>query len=530
MYVHPSPIRSLAAAAVVLCAVAFIAVPHAHAADEPRRVVVAIGHNHGLSTEAPLRHAESDAERFAAVFREIGGVRSSDVRVLVHPEPGEVLETLGWATRRARQKTDSVVVYYSGHGDAQSLHLGGEKLSIESIEQVLQLGTAPLSIVVLDACRSEDGRAKGLQRGDAFSISLERPLGPSGLVMLRSASDGEAAQESDELRGGVFTHYFLVGLRGAADHDDDGRVSLAESYAYAFGRTLQRSGTQPGALQRPSADIDIEGAGPIVLTRPQRAASTLVIPSERDAQYIVYRLPAASVEAEIWADPAQSQSLALPEGRFLVHRRTEDEVRVTELALPYGGRAELSPSRMTPAPKATLASRGAVSLVRRHELGAQYGVGGATAAGLGHRIRAAYGYRITSAWSFVAGLEFGLSDYETSANDAEEMWYGGEVRVDWRWTMGPVEGRLGVGAAAHALNQTLRASTSEALANVGQPDTTRSTVLAAGPTAALGVRIPLSSQWAIQTGASTQVWLLNQDGELQPRLLGSADLGFVVEF
>jgi uncharacterized caspase-like protein len=50
----------------------------------------------------------------------------------------------------------------------------------------------------------------------------------SALILIRSASDGEAAQESKELGGGSFTHYLLTGLRGAADFDH--RISLDEAY------------------------------------------------------------------------------------------------------------------------------------------------------------------------------------------------------------------------------------------------------------------------------------------------------------
>jgi hypothetical protein len=50
-------------------------------------------------------------------------------------------------------------------------------------------------------------------------------------------SSGEAAQEWSFLRGSLFTHHLLAALRGAADIDGDGRVSLSEAYTHAFRHT-----------------------------------------------------------------------------------------------------------------------------------------------------------------------------------------------------------------------------------------------------------------------------------------------------
>src|SRR3712207_6005300 len=62
-----------------------------------------------------------------------------------------------------------------------------------------------------------------------------------GHAFLTASSADEAAQESDRIQGGFFTHYFLSGLRGAADTSRDGRVTLAEAYQFSYGETLRRT-------------------------------------------------------------------------------------------------------------------------------------------------------------------------------------------------------------------------------------------------------------------------------------------------
>ncbi len=68
---------------------------------------------------------------------------------------------------------------------------------------------------MLDACRST--RAKGMSGEEGFAISLGSPAGSSGLAWLFASADGEAAQDSDQLGGALFTHAWVTGLRGAAD-------------------------------------------------------------------------------------------------------------------------------------------------------------------------------------------------------------------------------------------------------------------------------------------------------------------------
>ena len=45
-------------------------------------------------------------------------------------------------------------------------------------------------------------------------------------------------EESDLLGGSYFSHHLASGLLGDADRSADGRVTLAEAYAYAYERTV----------------------------------------------------------------------------------------------------------------------------------------------------------------------------------------------------------------------------------------------------------------------------------------------------
>ena len=72
------------------------------------------------------------------------------------------------------------------------------------------------------------------------------PFSPPSVLASSTAS--ELSQESEALRASYFTHHLLSGLRGAADADRDGRVTLSEAYRYAYNRTLvATAATAPAA-------------------------------------------------------------------------------------------------------------------------------------------------------------------------------------------------------------------------------------------------------------------------------------------
>jgi hypothetical protein len=70
---------------------------------------------------------------------------------------------------------------------------------------------------------------------------------------------GAAAQESAALGGSFFTHHLDVGLRGAADADGDGQVTLAEAFRYTSARTVAQTAATQGGVQHPTYDFRMSG-------------------------------------------------------------------------------------------------------------------------------------------------------------------------------------------------------------------------------------------------------------------------------
>ena len=265
----------------------------ASAAETLRRFSIVVGAN-AADGRPKLRYAEADAERFAGVLMELGGVRKSDLTSLSQPTAlavNQAVRALRTRVDEARATSGRVetVFYYSGHADESGLLLGSERVSYKDLRDELNAAQADVRIAVLDACAS--GAMTRLKGGSPrLPFLVDASSNMKGHAFLTSSSADEAAQESDRIRGSFFTHYLVSGLRGAADASGEGKVTLNEAYQYAFNETLGRTLTTQSGPQHPSYDIDLTGTGDVVITDLRETSSSLVLDADISGRCYVLSL------------------------------------------------------------------------------------------------------------------------------------------------------------------------------------------------------------------------------------------------
>jgi len=75
--------------------------------------------------------------------------------------------------RTAGATESMLIVYYSGHADAEALHLGATNFALTQLEQLVRGSPAAFRLLVVDACRSGAlTRVKGGKPAAAFPIAL----------------------------------------------------------------------------------------------------------------------------------------------------------------------------------------------------------------------------------------------------------------------------------------------------------------------------------------------------------------------
>lgn len=295
------------------------------ASATPVRHALVVGANDGGGVLEPLRYAERDAEKFADVLVELGDFDEQLVTVLYAPTTEQLRVALAkHATIAEQYEEDLFVFYYSGHADAQGARLNTERYFFEALKHDLRAIDADVRIGVLDACRSGSiTRSKGAVISD--SMITATALATTGEAWLTAASADEAAQESDRLRGGFFTHYLISGMRGAADRND-GVVDLEELYRYTLEQVVASTGSTEAGPQHPHFQYGLSGSGQVYMTDLRNASALVTLPSEVSGHISLLRLPDRIQVAELAKSAGSELQLAVPPGRYLVRRRSEDQL------------------------------------------------------------------------------------------------------------------------------------------------------------------------------------------------------------
>jgi hypothetical protein len=107
---------------------------------------------------------------------------------------------------------------------------------------------------------------------------------------------------------------------GAADSDGDKRVSVAESYRYAYFRTLSSSFAAEAA-QHPSMSADFKGEGELVVTSLERSGARMRLQAELAGELLIIDDATARVMAELRMSGGAPLELALPVGDYRLIRR-----------------------------------------------------------------------------------------------------------------------------------------------------------------------------------------------------------------
>ena len=312
-----------------------------------KRLCILVGANDGGAQRETLRYAVSDALALRRVFTTMGGIESQDCVLKVNPTRAELLkameemESMAGTAAFSSQRVE-VIFYYSGHSDVDGLLLGGERLEYKTLRNRFDRIPADVHIAILDSCFS--GAFTRLKGGSKQAPFLaETGYDMKGYAFLSSSSSDEASQESDRLRGSFFTHYIVAGLRGAADHNNDERVTLNELYQFAYNETLSRTEKTFAGPQHPNYSIQMSGTGDVVITQVRSGGSVLVLPefiygrvSIRDSQ--------ARLIAEIRKERGRSTNLALEPESYTILFEDEDILKQALVDLSYGAEKRLSQS------------------------------------------------------------------------------------------------------------------------------------------------------------------------------------------
>lgn len=382
-----------------------------------RRVALVAGANDGGPSRSRLRYAASDARSVAEVLVELGGVASSDVVTLADPSVESFRESLAKLGRLAEADTTArrveLVVYYSGHSDETGLLLGGEKYGYVDLRSDLEAIDVDVRIAVLDSCSSG---AMVLGKGGAPvpAFLVDHSSTVAGHAFLTSSSADEVSQEAGRIGGSFFTHALVSGLRGAADSDQDQRVTLQEAYDFAHAETMSRTEATQRGTQHPQYEFDLSGSGELVITDLASTTSGLRLPEALAGRVHIWAAD-GTLAAELFKPSGRTLEIGLPPSRYRVVVDGEDSAREGRLDLLEGQLALLDVGSMKTLRRTATVARGGV--LRERPVVVQHWP---TVRDEAFRDHAAFG--LVTGSSGLGGLSLGLAGSRYEGDVAGVQW------------------------------------------------------------------------------------------------------------
>ncbi|MBX7148591.1 caspase family protein [bacterium] len=297
----------------------------AHAAI--KKFAIIAGNNTGGYGKAALQYAEKDATSVYQVLTSLGDFNQNNVVFLRNQDAIALNDSFSVLSKNIKKSTESgdevvFFFYYSGHADNNTLRLGDSVFPSDKLKNLIKTVPAQVKIAVIDSCHSGSfTQTKGGTKAAPFEVVVDDQLKVSGDVFITSSTELETSQESDELSGSYFTHYFTAGLKGAADSDHDNRISLYEAYQYAYTHTVRHSAEAIGPIQHPTFLYELKGKGDIILADLTSKSSYLLFPPPLKGTFYIYDRNSQWMVGEFDKESAQNMKFAVSPGRFSIKQK-----------------------------------------------------------------------------------------------------------------------------------------------------------------------------------------------------------------
>ena len=230
-----------------------------------------------------LKWAVNDARAFYNHLIDFIKIPEDNVILLLNQDANltQLRSMLGTYLKQKAGREDMVIIFFAGHGatekdmispdgdglekyllpfDADPKDLYASALPMREISHIFYRIQSERLIFIADSCYSGTAGGRTIRQGgvranisDAF---LDRISSGKGRIILSASGANEVSAEDDELQHGIFTYYLLKGLKGPADADKDGLVSVDEAYRFVTTHVPRATGQE----QHPVKKGTVEGS------------------------------------------------------------------------------------------------------------------------------------------------------------------------------------------------------------------------------------------------------------------------------
>lgn len=206
-----------------------------------------------------LKYAVNDAQAFKNYLKSNLGITDKNIFFLTDQKATKdnIESLLGTKLKRTAGKDDTVIIFYAGHGavetdpsnpdgdgfekyllphDAKLDDMYTSAISMNDVKTIFQRIRSDRLIFIADTCYSGASGGRTMlaskTRANLSDKFFERISKGKGRVIISSSSANEVSKEDDNLKHGIFSYYLLEGLKGKADHNTDGIITISELFSF----------------------------------------------------------------------------------------------------------------------------------------------------------------------------------------------------------------------------------------------------------------------------------------------------------
>jgi hypothetical protein len=228
-----------------------------------------------------LKYAVNDARAFYNLLVDQNRIPEENVILLTNQQANlrNLRRAMGTQLKKRAGKEDMVIIFFAGHGatekdvtspdgdglekyllpvDAELDDIYTSAIPMREISHIFRRIKSERIIFIADSCYSgaSGGRTINVSgiRSSLSDAFLDRISGGKGTVIITASGANEVSMESDEFKHGIFTYFLLEGLKGKADVDDDGLITVDELYRYVSDHVARASSQEQHPVKKGSVE------------------------------------------------------------------------------------------------------------------------------------------------------------------------------------------------------------------------------------------------------------------------------------
>jgi len=232
----------------------------------------------------PLTFAVRDAESYANFFQKSMEISDKNIFLILNENATEknIKSILGTKLKNMAGRNDTVLIFYAGHGgieknsqspdgdglekyllpvNAKPDDLYSTAISFNEVRTIFDRIKSDRIIFIIDSCFSGSAGGRTIAslglRSSLDNNSYQRLAQGKGRVIITASEPNEVSIEDQRFGGGhgVFTYYWLESLKGHADMNRDGYITISEAYSY----TYKKVGKETNQNQHPMKKGEFSG-------------------------------------------------------------------------------------------------------------------------------------------------------------------------------------------------------------------------------------------------------------------------------